>query len=49
MRKLILIVAIAAGVWYWDKGGLPFVDEAGAFDENRNPLVWIFTVDIYGG
>jgi len=48
MKKLILIVAIGVGVWSWDKGGLPFVDEAGAFDESRNPLVWIFTVDNCG-
>jgi len=48
MRKLILLAAIGVGIWYWDKGGMPFVDEAGAFDENRNPLVWIFTVDNCG-
>ena len=48
MRKLILIIAVGVGVWYWQQGGLPFVEEAGAFDENRNPLVWIFTVDNCG-
>jgi len=48
MRKLILIAAICAGAWYWDKGGFSFGAEAGAFDENSNPLVWIFTVDNCG-
>jgi glutaredoxin len=48
MRKFILIVAIGAGAWYWDKGGFSFGEEAGAFDENSNPLVWMFTVDNCG-
>ena len=48
MRKLILVIAIGTGVWYWNNGGMPFVEEAGAFDEDRNPLVWIFTVENCG-
>lgn len=44
MRKLILVVAIGLGFWYWGNGELPFVSKAGAFDENGNPAVWIFTV-----
>ncbi len=48
MRKLILVIAIGVGVWFWNNGELPFVEEAGAFDENSNPLVWIFTVDNCG-
>jgi glutaredoxin len=44
MRKLVLIIAIGVGVWFWDKGELPFMSAAGAYDEGGNPVVWIFTV-----
>jgi glutaredoxin len=44
MRKLILIIAIGVGYWYWDKGELPFMSTAGAYDDEGNPIVWIFTV-----
>jgi glutaredoxin len=45
MGKLILIVAIGFGVWTWHNGELPFMSPAGAFDQNDNPVVWIFTVN----
>lgn len=48
MRKWILVIAIGFGIWYWDKGELPFMSEAGAFDENGNPVVWMFTVENCG-
>ena len=48
MGKLILIVAIGFGVWSWHNGKLPFSSEAGAFDANDNPLVYLFTVSNCG-
>ena len=44
MRKLVFLIAIGVGVWFWDKGELPFMPAAGAYDEGGNPVVWIFTV-----
>lgn len=44
MRKLVLIIGIVVSIWYWDKGELPFMSAAGAYDEAGNPVVWIFTV-----
>jgi glutaredoxin len=44
MRKLMLLIAIGVGFWFWDKGELPFMSAAGAYDECGNPVVWIFTV-----
>lgn len=44
MRKLLLIVALGVGAWYWSTGQLPFMPSAGAYDEAGNPVVWIFTV-----
>jgi glutaredoxin len=48
MRKLVLIIVIGVGVWYWDKGESPFMSSAGAYDEGGNPVVWIFTVENCG-
>ena len=48
MRKVVLAIAIGFGAWHWYGGGLPPMFEAGAFDENDNPLVWIFTVENCG-
>ena len=48
MRKLILIVAIVAGVWYWDRGDFRFISAPGAFDENGYPQVMMFTIDDCG-
>lgn len=42
MRKLIVMIAIIAGVWYWQKHnstGAPVLDESG------NPAVVVFTVN----
>jgi glutaredoxin len=44
MRKLIFISLIGFAVWSWNTGRLPFMSTAGAFDEEGNPLVWIFTI-----
>jgi glutaredoxin len=44
MRKLMLLIAIGVGFWFWDKGELPFMSAAGAYDKGGNPVVWIFTV-----
>jgi glutaredoxin len=40
----MLLIAIGVGFWFWDKGELPFMSAAGAYDEGGNPVVWIFTV-----
>lgn len=44
MRKLIFISVIVLAVWSWNTGRLPFMSTAGAYDEQGNPLVWIFTI-----
>jgi glutaredoxin len=44
MRKLMLLIAIGVGFWFWDKGELTFMSAAGTYDEGGNPVVWIFTV-----
>jgi glutaredoxin len=44
MRKLIFIIAVGIGIWYWQNGQIPFLSTAGAFDDAGNPVVWLFTV-----
>jgi glutaredoxin len=48
MRKLILVVAIGVGFWYWDRGELPFMSAPGVFDENGDPQVLMFIIDNCG-
>ena len=48
MRKLILVVLIGAGVWYWNGAELPFTSASGAFDDYGEPEVLMFTIDNCG-
>ena len=41
MKKLILLILIVAGIWYWYKN---HSSQDGIFDENGNPVVMVFTV-----
>lgn len=45
MKKLILLVAIGVGGWYLNDGNIPFLSSAGAYDDDGNPVVWVFTVN----
>lgn len=44
MRKLLFLAAIGFGIWYSTAGEFSFTSNAGAFDEEGNPVVWLFTV-----
>ena len=48
MGKLILVIAIGFGIWSWHSGNLPFTAQAGAFDANGDPLVYLFTISNCG-
>jgi len=44
MNKVVLIILVVAGYWYYSNGGLPFGGGSdGAFDEMGEPEVWMFT------
>ncbi len=44
MKKLVIFVAVAIGVWQWYNGELPFMSPVNAFDESGRPVVQMFTV-----
>jgi len=45
VKKFIFFVALGVAGWYLNGGNLPFMSSAGAYDDNGNPVVWVFTVD----
>ena len=45
VKKLVLIVALGIGGWYWTGGNIPFLSPAGAYDKAGNPAVWFFTIE----
>ncbi len=44
MRNYTLMFVIGIFGWLWHTNQLPFMQEAGAFDESGQPQVWLFTV-----
>lgn len=45
MKKLLLIIVLASGYWYWNGGRLPFMKQPVAVDSAGKAAVWIFTFD----
>ena len=43
MKKLLLLIALGIGLWYWYDGKIPLMATPGAFDNAGNPIVWVFT------
>lgn len=49
MKKLLILIILGAGVWYWQGGKLPFASGPAAVDASGNPQVWVFTFKGCGG
>lgn len=48
MKKLILLITLGAGLWYWYDGNLSFGKTPAALDGAGQPVVWVFTFDACG-
>lgn len=45
MKKFLFLATILVTGWHLNDGKIPFLSPAGAYDEEGNPAVWLFTVD----